>query len=510
MGWRAWHRYWTHGMLLGLACVGLLASPATAAERAFVDLPDDIVGYQIHVLYVIPSDGVDERLDVSGALATSVAAFQTWLRGQTGGRGLRLDTHEGALDVTFVRLGRTDAQMRAYGIFVRDQIENELLAKGFDDPFKLYSVYYGGGSDLSCGGGAWPPTSPGNVAAMYLFGRPPGAPPCASNALAASASAPGYFEFGMLHEIVHTLGFVARCAPNQYRAGHTSDDPTDLMWAGELPWRPATLDPGHDDYFAHQIAGCLDMEDSAFLELASPTALPPPAWPLLPLAELSCGQEGSVKSREASVVTTVRFINPTSEPADLFWLDYQGRRQFFGRLQAWGSRLQGSYVTHPWLLATERGQCLAIFTVYQTGTLLAVLSSPPSVRVARSASQVGAGQLLTVGVEALNPADQSSKDLYVGVILPDGQTAVFFSALGAVAGTASLREPSRFLPMQSVAPGTTLSLPALLQFTLPTTGVLPGTYYFFAALVRRGTFLDRTIDLGDVLALDVQAVTVLP
>ncbi len=229
-------------------------------------------------MYVLPSDGVDETLDTNGAIATSVDAFERWLVGQTGRRRLRLDTYQGFLDITFFRLSRTDAVIRAYNAFVRDQIESELKVAGFNRPSKLYAVFYGGGGNFSCGGGAWPPTLVGNVAALYLHGTPPGARPCVTNRFASSPDTPGYLEFSMLHEILHTMGVVATCAIHQALAGHVSDDPRDLMYAGSLPWRPSILDVGHDDYFNHSIVGCLDLAESVFLDPSTLGAVLPPGW----------------------------------------------------------------------------------------------------------------------------------------------------------------------------------------------------------------------------------------
>ena len=99
-------------------------------QRTIVDLPDDVTGYQVHVLYVLPSDGADQQLDINGKLETSVAAFQRWLAGQTGGQRLRLDAFQGKPDITFFRLSRADAEIRSAGSLVRDQIEAELLGQG--------------------------------------------------------------------------------------------------------------------------------------------------------------------------------------------------------------------------------------------------------------------------------------------------------------------------------------------------------------------------------------------
>jgi hypothetical protein len=254
------------------ATVGLAAVPRVTptprpdvAGRVTTDRPDQTAASQIHFMYVLPSDGVDESLDVNGKIANAISAIQAWLGGQTGGRTLRIDTFNGVPDITFYRLSRSDKQISDFGSRVRDQIEAELKAAGFKAPDKLYAVIYGGSSTYSCGGGAWPPALPGNVAAMYLKGTPPGAPACATNAFGASATTPGYFEFGILHELLHTMGLVATCAPHHTLAGHASGDPRDLMYAGPLNWAPSILDVGHDDYYGHQIAGCPDLAKMPWL-----------------------------------------------------------------------------------------------------------------------------------------------------------------------------------------------------------------------------------------------------
>lgn len=233
--------------------------------RAFSDQPDDLTGPQLHVDYVLPSDSADRQLDVNGAIANSMSAITAWLRGQTDGRSLRVDTYAGAVDVTFVRLNRTDAQMKAYNQFVRDQIELELRDRGYLQPNKVYAVYYDGGSAFSCGGGAWPPDLVGQLGAIYLKGTPPGSIPCDVNVVGASPVTPAYWEFAILHEVLHTLGFVATCAPHQTLRGHVSDDPRDLMYAGSLPWQPSILDVGRDDYYNHNVPGCLDFAASTLL-----------------------------------------------------------------------------------------------------------------------------------------------------------------------------------------------------------------------------------------------------
>ena len=261
-----------HGlvMLVGLLVAAfVVASPAAARptlDRSTVDRPDDITGPQIHAVYVVPADGTDRALDTNGTIAASVSNWENWLRGQTGGHGLRLDTYGGAADVTYFRMSETDAQVSAMGAFVRDAIERELKSAGITKPGKLYAAYYDGNSTYACGGGAWPPTLPGIVAAVYL-------PPTFWNTVGDPCYAPErslgglqLMDLAILHELMHTMGFVATCAPHFTRAGHVSDSPTDLMYAGNEDWHPSVLDIGRDDYFDAHIPGCLDLSASSYLE----------------------------------------------------------------------------------------------------------------------------------------------------------------------------------------------------------------------------------------------------
>jgi hypothetical protein len=269
--------------LVGLAAVLLLAAAAFAGEqalpRATADRPDEVVGPQVHVVYAVPSDGADRALDTSGAIENSVAAWTRWLAAETGGPTLRLDTSGGQLDVTFVRLPQTDAQIAGRGAQVRDELERLLRAAGLMQADKLYAVYYDGTSTYACGGGAWPPALRGQVAAMYLRGLPNGAiVHCDRNGLAGPGEPPRYIDIGMLHELVHTMGFVATCAPHHHRAGHVSDNANDLMWSGDTAWQlPPRLDIGRDDYYGHGRSDCADLSRSPYLTSNPPAPAPKPA-----------------------------------------------------------------------------------------------------------------------------------------------------------------------------------------------------------------------------------------
>jgi hypothetical protein len=78
----------------------------------------------------------------------------------------------------------------------------------------------------------------------------------------------------MVHDILHGLGIVGTCAPHHHLAGHVSDFPNDLMYAGSAAWQlPPTLDVGRDDYYGHGRSDCPDLGRSPYLTANAP---PPP------------------------------------------------------------------------------------------------------------------------------------------------------------------------------------------------------------------------------------------
>ncbi len=154
-----------------------MISVSQMSGRSLTDRPDGIRGAQIHIIYVLPSAGVDEGLDTNGTIETSLTAIQNYLsRGVS--RQLRPDTFRGRPDITFFRSALTDTQMAAKGLkglYVRDQIERELSQAGRLSADKLHAVYYGGKHNHTCGDAARPPDLAGVAGALYLNGEPPGA-----------------------------------------------------------------------------------------------------------------------------------------------------------------------------------------------------------------------------------------------------------------------------------------------------------------------------------------------
>jgi hypothetical protein len=236
------------------------------------------------VLYLLASDNVDRERDINGQLVKSFELANEWFAEQTGGQTFRLDTYQGELDVTFIRLEQTESEINnatvdfyTWGLDDRLQYlvdfpdETGFLRSVNPRPGKIYIVVaeferFGNYAGLATGSG-------------YVVAHP----------RADWVTRPAYkdvayqFEFLLLHEIIHEIGFVPECAKNSHEdTYHVTDDNQDLMWAPDDPYAEfyydsdnQVLDYGNDDYFNHDIFNCPDLADSAFLDPTSDKAYLP-------------------------------------------------------------------------------------------------------------------------------------------------------------------------------------------------------------------------------------------
>ena len=238
-----------------------------------VDRPDNRTGYQIHPIYVIPADGTDRHLDegwvdtvtgtthIEGWIAETTYLAHDWLYATSGGVSLRSDTfgQKSLLDVSFLQLPWTAAQVANVPMAsLWDFIAYEIHVAGFNQPNKIYAVWYDGYNSYGVCGVA----NPGGQTAILFMGGCPGSV---------------FLQMTMLHEIFHILGAVSSCAPNTLGDGHVPEV-EDLMYAYDNNSGYYYLDYGNDDYWNHSNPFCPDVADSVFLDPLPATPQSPPYW----------------------------------------------------------------------------------------------------------------------------------------------------------------------------------------------------------------------------------------
>ncbi len=222
---------------------------------------------QIRVLYVIPSDAVDNFGAYVSGIATDIATIDQWWRNQDSTRTPRFDRYPfpscpsifGALDIGFVRLPNTGAS------YLQDENVSQRLSADlptFPTTQKTL-VYYDGPlrDDEECGDTEFrAPESGGRQGIAFVFlrsicgGRPNG----------------GTTAIVGAHELIHSFGALPDGAahPCPGDPEHPCDSPLDVLWP-VIPLGRALdlelLDANHDDYYAHSRTW-FDLQDSRWLE----------------------------------------------------------------------------------------------------------------------------------------------------------------------------------------------------------------------------------------------------
>lgn len=264
-----------------------------APGRVTVDRTDDSNAPQVKAYYVLAADSVDDRYDVGGQISKQITSANEWLFAN-GGKRLRWDTFKGEIDVQFVRLKQTEAELwldpedptkkcRFKQCPSLETIVLAMQAQGFSNRSKITAVFYGGQRSFSshkdvpwCAWGGW--GKAGHVA-MYLvsdMNLMNGTVGCSDmNDFAKTPNTQNTVGIAMIHEIFHALGVLPFSGPpNGDGNGHIKNDTSDLMGGSQGTVR---LDPGNDDYWRHG-KSWVDGYRSAFMEPAEPNAELPSNW----------------------------------------------------------------------------------------------------------------------------------------------------------------------------------------------------------------------------------------
>jgi hypothetical protein len=143
------------------------------------------------------------------------------------------------------------------------------------------------------------------------------------------------------------------------------------------------------------------------------------------------------------------------------------------------------------------------------GYLLTPITAPPSLAIRLNQSTFQPGETLRVTLDLSNPGPMLTTDVYVGIILPDGEQVVFLTNLSPLEGqlTTLSSNPRLFARLlQGV------SWPANLHATQENYWVYTrsgleanGTYHLVVAWTKPNSLQDGSIDEGDILALDWKA-----
>ena len=93
-------------------------------------------------------------------------------------------------------------------------------------------------------------------------------------------------------------------------------------------------------------------------------------------------------STDGSTPAAIDFVNHETYAVDVYWINYSGDRVFYNTLGAMSSYVQGTYITHPWIIAVAgSGDTLA----QGTGTLITgfLAATPSALGLAPDIANIG-------------------------------------------------------------------------------------------------------------------------
>lgn len=129
----------------------------------------------------------------------------------------------------------------------------------------------------------------------------------------------------------------------------------------------------------------------------------------------------------------------------------------------------------------------------------------PAVRLLIEGAPLRVGDRLRIGLEAANPTGAAA-DLYVGIVLPGGQRAMFVQPGGAVSAPMSLADARQYPRAASAPVGFALAIPSFATIEL----TAPGRYRVFALLAVARERRGREIPPSDMVASTLHDVEVWP
>jgi hypothetical protein len=255
------------------------------------DLPDAVAGPQIHVIYAFPSDGPDRLGLIASGIATDLTAGAAWWERQDATRVPRFDLAAfpcfpslGALDISDVRLPH-DASFYGTSPSLFNQLNDDLVAADFSNPYKKYLVYFDSPVPVAdpntCGQGHEDPANGGSAGYAEVFLAPnltSGPTESGCGDISTPDDRGGYSALVAMHELLHTFGALdttSNPGPPHACPGNAahSCDPNDVNHLdimepfGVTYWLDDTfLDYGNDDYYNMPSSDTWwDVQDSTWL-----------------------------------------------------------------------------------------------------------------------------------------------------------------------------------------------------------------------------------------------------
>lgn len=82
----------------------------------------------------------------------------------------------------------------------------------------------------------------------------------------------------------------------------------------------------------------------------------------VPAVGPGCEAEGSIRSDGAGNLIEIFIRNARTDPVEIHWIDYDGRRSSYGLIEPGTTLSRPTFEQHPWLVADQDGTCLRLIS----------------------------------------------------------------------------------------------------------------------------------------------------
>jgi hypothetical protein len=101
------------------------------------------------------------------------------------------------------------------------------------------------------------------------------------------------------------------------------------------------------------------------------------------------------RSIEGETHAPITFVNETSARVLVYWLDYEGNRQFWFDLDSDESFFENTWLTHPWIVTTVDGRCIGYVLADQPSQTYIITDASISLAPLSASNPVGTSHTLT-------------------------------------------------------------------------------------------------------------------
>jgi len=190
------------------------ASITISEVRVTSDQPDAVTGFQVHPIYVVPSDGVDHSYDTNGFIAGILDEGNSYVLSQIG-YNLPIDRTATGYDIQYLKSNLSTADFQTTKNLTEKMLTESLALENPGTNRKDY-IFFIDVTNLAAGQACGIGATPG-MSAVVAIGT---GVECTGN----SFNFNNYAASTWPHELIHNFG-----------VKHTLDDPCDFMRGAETP-----------------------------------------------------------------------------------------------------------------------------------------------------------------------------------------------------------------------------------------------------------------------------------